>query len=277
MQSEVSSRFPQIRRPSLSAGGQQSRPSSRLSADERERVEIDYWATSPKESPDIDTVWNVVTKMTEAGVLVEKLDAFAGLFSSAATVLELGGGQLWASCIVKKRWPAARVIGTDIAPAAVASTARWERTFGVRLDGALACPSSAIPFPDGTFDLVFGYATAHHFARHLETLRELARVLRPGGHALYLHEPSCRPFLYSAAHRRVNRKRPEVPEDVLIPRRLVEAAQEAGLAVECHYAPTTTARGPKQTVYYEMLSRVRPLCRWLPCSIDVVFRKPGGH
>lgn len=245
-----------------------------MTADERERMEIEYWATSPKESPEADTIENVVTKMTEAGVLVEKLDAFADLFASASAILELGGGQLWASCIVKKCWPNAEVVGTDIAPAAVASAGRWERTFDVRLDKVATCPSSAIPFPDASFDLVFAFATAHHFGRHAATLTEVARVLRPGGHGLYLHEPSCLPVLYPLALRRVNRKRPEVPEDVIVPRRLAEAATGAGLGIEYRYAPTTTARGPKQTLYYEVLSRTRPLCRILPCSIDVVFRKP---
>lgn len=261
--------------PSSPLGRRGSPAPRRLSADERERIEIEFWTTSPEESPGSETIWNMFSKMVEAGVLVEKLDAFTDVFASASAILELGGGQSWASCIVKKRWPDASVVASDIAPAALASTAQWERTFDVRLDGVAACPSSATPFPDGAFDLAFAFATAHHFARHLDTLKELKRVLRPGGHALYLHEPSCRPFLYGIAVRRVNRNRPSVPEDVLVPQRLVEVAAKAGLEVEYHYAPTTTARGPKQTVYYELLGRVPRLCQWLPCSIDVVFRKPA--
>lgn len=47
-------------------------------------------------------------------------------------------------------------------------------------------------------------------------MKEIYRVLKDGGICLYLHEPSCRQYLYKLAFERVNRKRPKVPEDVLL-------------------------------------------------------------
>lgn len=58
--------------------------------------------------------------------------------------------------------------------------------------------AAEIPFPDGTFDLVFGNQSIEHWgephpnipraASHQECLEEIARVLRPGGR-LYLDAP----------------------------------------------------------------------------------------
>jgi ubiquinone/menaquinone biosynthesis C-methylase UbiE len=41
--------------------------------------------------------------------------------------------------------------------------------------------AEALPFPDGTFDLVTAYSVFHHLADHRPALAEAARVLRPGG------------------------------------------------------------------------------------------------
>jgi demethylmenaquinone methyltransferase/2-methoxy-6-polyprenyl-1,4-benzoquinol methylase len=54
---------------------------------------------------------------------------------------------------------------------------------GARKRGARAvlAAAEALPFPDGTFDgLTFGYLL-RYVAEPRETLRELARVVRPGG------------------------------------------------------------------------------------------------
>lgn len=45
-----------------------------------------------------------------------------------------------------------------------------------------------LPFQDGTFELVMFSATLHHSSNLEETMREVARVLRPGGVALVLSE-----------------------------------------------------------------------------------------
>jgi SAM-dependent methyltransferase len=52
---------------------------------------------------------------------------------------------------------------------------------------------AALPFPDGAFDLAWSSRTVHHLADQVGALRELARVLRPGGR-LALREGGMRPF-----------------------------------------------------------------------------------
>ena len=69
------------------------------------------------------------------------------------------------------------------------------------------------------------------------------------------------------------RKRPAVPEDVLRYPEIERLGREAGLDVDVRFAPTTTYRGAVETVYYLGLSKVRPLQRVLPCTVDFVFTK----
>jgi SAM-dependent methyltransferase len=78
----------------------------------------------------------------------------------------------------------ARAWGVDLDPDAVAiAGARGRRG---RVTRAAA---EALPFRDGSFDVVYCVSTLEHVADQTRTLREMARVLGRAG-ALYLHTPS---------------------------------------------------------------------------------------
>lgn len=239
----------------------------------KERRELRFWRESETERPGADDLSALVNKLAEARVAYEKLTAFDGLLRGANTILELGAGQGWFSCMLARLFPQARILCSDISVDALRSLPTWERVYGARVPESFAARSYAVPLPDASADSVVTFAAAHHFRAHRRTLRELARVLRPGGVALYLHEPSCVAPLHPVAHWRVNRKRPVVPEDVLIYREIESLAQAAGLSCELTFAPTTTDRGPTETLYYSVIKRSRLLQRALPCTIDYVFRK----
>jgi SAM-dependent methyltransferase len=238
---------------------------------EKEAIEITFWETSQTENPESQSIDNILTKCAEARVFVEKMRGFESLFAGASRILELGAGQGWASCIVKRQYPNAHVVASDISAAAIASLPKWEHIYQVKLDNALACRSYSTPFPDGSFDLIFTYCAAHHFIKHRRTLREIKRLLRPQGTALYLYEPACQRYLYRLAHLRVNRKRPEVPEDVIRFRDLEALANDLGLTAKTHFAPTLTNRHPLETLYYLGLRSLPVLVQVLPCSADIVI------
>ncbi|MGQ9925821.1 MAG: class I SAM-dependent methyltransferase [Chloroflexaceae bacterium] len=56
---------------------------------------------------------------------------------------------------------------------------------------ALAGDVTRLPFPDASFDRVVVVDALHHFTRPAEAIRELLRVLRPGGR-LVIEEPDIR-------------------------------------------------------------------------------------
>lgn len=240
----------------------------------RQEIEMAFWENSPDERPEADSLGNLINKISEAGIFLDLLRRYESDFTRAQTIVELGAGQGWASCVVKRSFPAAGVIATDISNRAVASAAKWESLFQVRLDGAFACRCYELPIPDSSVDVVFCFAAAHHFVAHRRTVGELRRVLAPGGRALYLYEPSCSPICYPLAYRRVNHKRPEVPEDVLILPKLLALGSEAGLTVERDFYPSTRYRSTGASLYYSVLARAPLLQQILPCTVNYRFTKP---
>jgi len=241
-----------------------------LSVAARQRVEIEFWRTSKEESPEADSVHNIVEKVSEAAVFLELLNRYREHIGGR--VLELGAGQCWASCLVKRLFPLSYVTATDISPFAVQSANKWERIWQTKLDRVYACKAFETSEVDASIDTVFAYASAHHFIEHAATMREIARVLRPGGTALLLYEPASPAYLYRLARWRVNRKRPEVPEDVLVPCEMVRHANAAMLDIKVDYFPSTTRRGALETLYYWLLQRLQPLQRMLPCTVNLIIR-----
>jgi len=245
-----------------------------MSLEHKEAIEVDYWRESAEESPEANSLPNLLNKMAEAPDLFESVEHFRHRFESRGTILELGGGQGWASAIVKRLHPTSRVVATDISPYAIASLPKWEHIFGVQLDDSYACRSYETREADASVDCAFCFAAAHHFVAHRRTLAELYRILKPGGTAIYFHEPVCRRYLHRLAHWRVNRKRPEVPEDVLVYPRLIELGREAGFEGRLHFAPSLVRRGTLETMYYLLLGKLPWLQHALPTTATFEFVKP---
>ena len=238
---------------------------------EKEQREIDAWKGNS-----VEQLGSVAYKFAESRAFLAKLGEYQALFSGGGTILEIGGGQCWAAGMVKRLFPDATVYASDISPHAIAQAPEWERILKIRLDRAFACRSYDIPLADASVDLIFCFEAAHHFVAHRRTLAELFRVLRSGGTALYLREPSCPAWVHPLAKRRANAKRPEVPEDVLRTREIAALGRAAGFEVEVRFDPSVVGRQPAETLYYAVLQRARFLHTILPCSVDYIFRKPTG-
>lgn len=104
--------------------------------------------------------------------------ALAGIVAPPSRALDLGTGTGDAAFAIARRWPEAEVVGVDIAEQMVAEARRKtpaELAPRVRFQTADA---AALPFDDGTFDLV-GLNNAIPF------FDELARVVAPGGHVAF--------------------------------------------------------------------------------------------
>lgn len=69
------------------------------------------------------------------------------------------------------------------------------------------------------------------------------------------------------------KKRPEVLEDVLIFKDIERMGKAEGFEVEFRFDPLLLRRGPKEIMYYYVLSKIKPLQSLLPCGADYVFRK----
>jgi ubiquinone/menaquinone biosynthesis C-methylase UbiE len=97
-------------------------------------------------------------------------------------VLEVGCGTGNLALLVAREHPDVRVVGLDPDPKALALARRKadRRGAALRLDRGFG---DALPYPDGSFDRVLSSLMLHHLdpAEKPAMLREIVRVLRPGG------------------------------------------------------------------------------------------------
>jgi SAM-dependent methyltransferase len=83
-----------------------------------------------------------------------------------------------------------------------AGDARDAAGLGLDVETA-ACDAAALPFEDGSFDLVLGHAVLHHLPALDRAFAEFRRVLRPGGTVFFAGEPSERGDRIAAVPKRV--------------------------------------------------------------------------
>ncbi len=75
--------------------------------------------------------------------------------------------------------------GVDLTAAAVAATRKHFAVMGLTGEFQLA-NAEQLAFPDASFDVVYSYGVLHHTPDPARSLREVYRVLKPGGRALVM-------------------------------------------------------------------------------------------
>ena len=178
----------------------------------------------------------------------------------------------------------ARPVGVDADAEAIAICALKQEKGGGAFVRAAA---ERLPFPDGTFDVVYCFSSIEHVESVEESVAEMVRVTRRGG-LIYVHTPNAwswyeghykllwAPFLPAALGRLYLRARGRPSEYLATLRRLTpggirRAFARAGLRdLRFHDdAPPRESRGPLRVpigLYYR-LSGISPF-------IEVVARKP---
>ncbi|OYR43059.1 SAM-dependent methyltransferase [Halorubrum sp. Ib24] len=130
------------------------------------REEFDQWATSGKDRGMEDRHWHTA-KHVLARMPVEAGDA----------VLDLGTGSGYALRALRERG-IGRGFGLDGAPEMVRNARSYTDDDAV---GFLVGDFDALPFADDSLDHVFSMEAFYYAADPRNTLREIRRVLKPGG------------------------------------------------------------------------------------------------
>lgn len=127
---------------------------------------------------DYDRRWKHYVDTTTDAVL--EVAAFRG----NETVLDLacGTGELLRKLLVK--WPGLHVIGTDFSAGMLDRAKAKVCSDEVEL---VLANSADLPFQDCVFDCAVCANSFHYFADPQQSLSELRRVLRPGGHVIFVN------------------------------------------------------------------------------------------
>ena len=103
--------------------------------------------------------------------------------------LELGCGTGFFLLNLIQAGVARRGSVTDLSPGMVKVAVRNGQSLGLDIDGRVA-DAEGIPYDDNTFDLVVGHAVLHHIPDVELSLREVVRILKPGGRFVFAGEPT---------------------------------------------------------------------------------------
>lgn len=130
---------------------------------------FDHWASTYEQS------WMQRAFFDKAHRAV--LALAAGLIQQPASVLDIGCGTGKLLRRAGIQWPEARLIGVDPASGMIEMAKRLtpNATFYTGM-------AEALPLPDASVDLALSTISFHHWHDQAAGVREIARVLRPGGY-----------------------------------------------------------------------------------------------
>jgi SAM-dependent methyltransferase len=103
---------------------------------------------------------------------------------AGADTIELGCGTGYVSCWLARR--GARPVAVDNSPVQLATARRLQREHGLEFP-LLQADAEALPLADASFDLAISEYGAATWCDPYRWIPEAARVLRPGGELVFLH------------------------------------------------------------------------------------------
>ena len=102
---------------------------------------------------------------------------YAASLGEPSVVLDIGCGTGRLLRAARTRWPSAQLIGVDPAPKMVEVASRLAPDITFRVGSG-----EDLPLPDASVDLALSTTSFHHWNDQVAGVREVRRVLRPGGH-----------------------------------------------------------------------------------------------
>ncbi len=128
--------------------------------------------------------WYAVNTAEMMKEYVELAHRISNMIPQGSSVLEVAPGPGY-SCIELAKLGSYAITGLDISHTFVKMAAKKAAEAGVKVDFKQGSASN-LPFPSNSFDFLVCRAAFKNFAKPVEALREMRRVLRPGGHGLII-------------------------------------------------------------------------------------------
>ena len=210
------------------------------SIDEVRRANVRYHDLA---ATDYDSKWGIGYGELGRRQVADKLSRALGRRPSRfERALEIGAGTGYFTLNLLRAGVIADAVATDISPGMLSTLEASAQEMNLEVE-TVCTEAGKLPFPDGSFDLVFGHAVLHHLPDLEHAFVEFARVLRPGGTLAFCGEPSRygdrlatvpkRAALVAApAWRRVLRAPPRRPERESDSRHEPPAREAGGLSEE---------------------------------------------
>jgi ubiquinone/menaquinone biosynthesis C-methylase UbiE len=107
-------------------------------------------------------------------------------------ILEIGAGGAWFSAVLSRLPNVVELVVTDFSPKLLKEQApRIFKLLDAKTAKITRTPGDfhQLDFPDDHFDFVVCAAVLHHATNMVQLLREVKRVLKPGGQFVAIHEP----------------------------------------------------------------------------------------
>ena len=137
-----------------------------------------------------DSKWGISYAEPGRQLVVAKLrKALGGPIRSFDRALEVGAGTGYFSLNLARAGLIGEVTCSDISQGMLDELSATARRLGIDVE-TVCSDAEKLPFPDDSFDLVFGHAILHHIPDLDAAFSEFRRVLRPGGRIAFCGEPS---------------------------------------------------------------------------------------
>ncbi|RYZ80121.1 MAG: class I SAM-dependent methyltransferase [Proteobacteria bacterium] len=162
--------------------------SDHLEANQKTYWDEEYeWAKVSREK-----MLNKLTRWMDSEGFLPRLNQTLEHVAITGKVLDLGAGSLWATAELSKLPGVTEISAVDVSE----NRLRYEGIpFFEKLNGQaekvklFVGDAHKMDFPDNHFDVVFCDAVLHHLDNMKYGLKEINRILRPGGYLVALREP----------------------------------------------------------------------------------------
>jgi ubiquinone/menaquinone biosynthesis C-methylase UbiE len=156
------------------------------SHDEIREVNVRYHDVA---AADYDAKWGISYGPDGRAQVVAKMRRALGGEARFGRALEIGAGTGYFTLNLLRAGMIDSAVASDISLGMLHELEESAKRLGVPVETA-QCEADNLPFPDDSFDLVFGHAILHHLPDLGAAFREFRRVLRPGGRIAFAGEPS---------------------------------------------------------------------------------------